>query len=700
MIELRKGISSKPSIADKIIDTFYSNEELEGVLYIGYPILFTGRESITLDALWISERYGVIIFDFDETKLETDRTEIQDKLYKNLESMLIRYPSLNMRREFLVNIEVISFCPNITNLEPESEPYIITREENLRTILTKLQTWSNNDKYKTVLSIIQNVIHLKHRAIRDNVTQPSSRGGILQGLEKEISNLDAAQERAVIEFHEGVHRIRGLAGSGKTIVLALKAAYLHTQYPNWKIAITFHTRSLKEQFRELIERFCIEKKGEIPDWNKIDIIQAWGGRQSSGIYYQYCIENCIEFMAYGEAKSYKFRNNLPDKTEFETVCDLALEHSTKEPQLYDAILVDEAQDLSNSFLKICYKMLQPPKRLIYAYDELQKLNEGSPLKSPQQLFGDEGKDTILKKCYRNSRPILVSAHGLGFGIYRNQGLVQFFNQPQLWQDIGYIVEAGELSHNKKVTLTRCNDSSPRNLEDHSHVEDLIVFQDFKSSQEQSEKVAQLIAKNLQEDELLYKDIIVINVNPYMNRSCITEIKSALLKYEINCHLAGDINADVFYEEGSVVFTGIHRAKGNEASMAYIINADYCYSGNGSYIDQQSLISRRNILFTAITRSKAWVRVFGIGDNMRELIKEYSKIKNSNFKLNFEYPSIGKIQHLNLIHRDISQKEKTKIKEGVAGGKALLNMVDDIKNGRAVIENYPEEIQHIIRKLLK
>ena len=35
------------------------------------------------------------------------------------------------------------------------------------------------------------------------------------------------QGRAVIETVEGVQRIRGLAGSGKTIVLALKAAYLH-----------------------------------------------------------------------------------------------------------------------------------------------------------------------------------------------------------------------------------------------------------------------------------------------------------------------------------------------------------------------------------------------------------------------------------------------------------------------------------------
>ncbi|CCQ66325.1 hypothetical protein CWATWH0402_3938 [Crocosphaera watsonii WH 0402] len=41
----------------------------------------------------------------------------------------------------------------------------------------------------------------------------------------------------------------------------------------------------------------------------------------------------------------------------------------------------------------------------------------------------------MNTCYRNSRPILASAHALGFGIYRDQGLVQMFDESQLWLDI-------------------------------------------------------------------------------------------------------------------------------------------------------------------------------------------------------------------------------------------------------------------------
>ena len=73
----------------------------------------------------------------------------------------------------------------------------------------------------------------------------------------------------------------------------------------------------------------------------------------------------------------------------------------------------------------------------------------------------------------------------------------------------------------------------------------------------------------------------------------------------------DTTPDVFFAENeeSVAFTGIYRAKGNEAAMVYVINSDLCYDSTFE------LAKKRNQLFTAITRSKAWVRVLGVGENM-------------------------------------------------------------------------------------
>lgn len=66
---------------------------------------------------------------------------------------------------------------------------------------------------------------------RTRVSQKDSHGAVIQQIEKEIANLDRWQKAAAIEMPDGPQRIRGLAGSGKTVVLALKAAYLHVQRP-------------------------------------------------------------------------------------------------------------------------------------------------------------------------------------------------------------------------------------------------------------------------------------------------------------------------------------------------------------------------------------------------------------------------------------------------------------------------------------
>ena len=77
---------------------------------------------------------------------------------------------------------------------------------------------------------------------------------------------------------------------------------------------------------------------------------------------------------------------------------------------------------------------------------------------------------ILQKCYRNSRPMLVTAHALGFGIYREPprgsqtGLVQMFDQPALWEEIGYRVRQGRLAKGEPVVLERTDETSPRFLE--------------------------------------------------------------------------------------------------------------------------------------------------------------------------------------------------------------------------------------------
>jgi superfamily I DNA and RNA helicase len=158
-------------------------------------------------------------------------------------------------------------------------------------------------------------------------------------------------------------------------------------------------------------------------------------------------------------------------------------------------------------------------------------------------------------------------------------------------------------------------------------------------------------------------------------------------------LAGvDTSPDVFFDqEGkSVAFTGIHRAKGNEAGMVYVINAQDCFSGFGS------LARIRNRLFTAITRSKAWVRILGHGERMDSLIREFTPVYEHNYELDFKYPTAEERQLLNIVNRDMSAEERRKVKQGQT---SLVSLLEEIEAGRVFVEDLPADQVRRLRNLL-
>ena len=714
-IDIVRGTNDKPVSSDSLTKLMSRETGFSGQLFIGFPVMATPGGPHLIDALLVSADKGIILFDLIEGSNTGDYRSRQDDSANILEARLKTHRELMDRRKLLIDIHTISFAPGILNLNSKKQDdYSLV---NTSSLMPKLQnlTWEEPNKkvYEKALSAIESISTIRQSGVRRTIKKKNSRGNKLQNLENSIATLDNDQSRAVIETVDGVQRIRGLAGSGKTIVLALKAAYLHAQHPDWRIGVTFNTRSLKGHFRRLIERFTLEQTGEEPDWDYLQIIHAWGapgGRDRDGIYHQFCRAHNIAYFDFKAAQQ-KFIQGK----EFAGVCESALGQARENIQLYDAILVDEAQDFSPTFLRLCYELLGNSKRLVYAYDELQNLS-GDSLPSPEEIFGKNAdgspkerfddvrgneaqRDIILKKCYRNSRPVLVTAHALGFGIYRDAlppggtGLIQMFDHPELWEEIGYQTRNGTLEEGSSVTLYRSEETSPKFLEDHSPIDDLIQFISFDSQEEQADWLTREIKKNLENDELRHEDIIVINPDPRTTQSNVGPIRSRLLEMGINSHLAGvDTTPDIFFQIGRdlVTFSGIYRAKGNEAGMVYIINAQDCHSS------LRNLASIRNQLFTAITRSKAWIRVLGVGSRMKEIIKEYDKLKSQNFDLQFTYPTEKQREQLRVVHRDMTAAERRRLEQRQ---KSLFGLIKDIESGNIHIEDLDETAVDRLREFL-
>ena len=699
-----------------LVEIVSQHTALSGQLFIGYPMISTSKGRHLIDALLVSADKGIIVFDLIEGHETGDYGARQDDSANKLEARLKVHQELMRRRHLMVPIHTISFAPAINS--PDSYRFDDYPLANASSLIQELNGFEWPCLYghgvcEKVLSVIENISTIRKGRFRRSVSKENSRGAKLEKLENSTATLDNMQSRAVLETVEGVQRIRGLAGSGKTAVLALKAAYLHAYHPRWRIAVTFNTRSLREHFRRLITGFSIEQTGEEPDWNSLRIVNAWGapgGGDREGIYYEFCREHGAEYFDFGMA-----RRKFGQGREFAGACEYAVAQARESKAVYDAILVDEAQDLSPSFLRLCYGLLKQPRRLVYAYDELQSLS-GCSLPSPDMIFGKNAdgspkvrfddadrrasqRDIILSKCYRNSKPVLVTAHALGFGIYRESprtnetGLVQMFDHPPLWEDIGYRVLTGSLRDGSNVALDRTDDASPRFLEDHSDLDDLIRFEAFENEEEQTDWLTKAIEKNLQEEELRHDDIMVINPDPLTTREQVGPIRSRLMELSINSHLAGiDTVPDAFFRTGDslVTFTGVHRAKGNEAGMVYIVNAQDCHSA------VRNLAGIRNRLYTAITRSKAWVRVLGHGESMAKLKSEYEKLKARNFELRFTYPTSAQREHLRVIHRDLTKEEYSRLKNR---DMHLDDLLKELESGKVHVEDLNGETIARFKKIL-
>lgn len=687
--------TGKNQPAAKMLISVLKELHSSGTLYLGYPLLATADEPINVDAVLVSADHGIVAFRFADAS-PTDEggwaeaIEDQDRLFTGLEAHLRRHDSLRRRRGLAFDVNTVTLYPNQIGSVPETEGAHLS--------FAQLKDWLlgldplDPDLVRKLLAVLQRVTNIKPIKKRVDAVKEGSRGSKLKIIEKSIANLDSWQQAAAIETPEGPQRIRGLAGSGKTVVLALKAALLHANNPTWDIAFTFQSRALYQQIDDLITRFTFEHMSDRPDPNKLQVLHSWGSSGKQGIYSKIAQSLDAPIRDFAYASGVYGREDA-----FQGICKELLDYSigAEIVPLFDAVLIDEAQDYPPEFFQLIYKFTREPKRIIWGFDELQKLSE-TMMPDTDELFGkgDDGetlvslhqeedgpkRDIVLPVCYRNTPWALAVAHGLGIGVYRTEGLVQHPDNPKLWSEIGYEVKAGKLELGEKVSLQRSSRHTPdyfRTLLDHR---DAVSVHEFKVEEQQDRWIAEQIRTNLSDDELEAEDILIVLPDAYTAKSRAAAIISMLARLGITAHLVGvNSSQDEVFREGSVAITHIFRAKGNEAPMVYVVDAQRTAIGVNH-------VSRRNTLFTAITRSRAWVRICGHGAKFSIIQSEIKKIVDSDYKLEFTVPSETSLAALR-------RQEKISAAKKDAPSEAILEkFLEALENGSLSLDDLPAEIR--------
>ncbi|WP_322923101.1 DEAD/DEAH box helicase [Paenibacillus campi] len=683
------------------------SSKYEGTIYYGFALSEIDNSRIIVDVLIVTKEKGILALNFSSGDAQQDINNV-DRIYVLMRSLLEKNSRLRERRELAIPINIINYVINSNDIPHGYEEEYVTQKQFMSFFENKLTPF--NSKYFEALNeSLDKVVSAKPKKSRNNIQNMSSLGAKIKEIELELANMDRWQRQAAYELPRKPQRIRGLAGSGKTVVLALKAAYLHFTEPEADIVVTFYTRTLYQQFRSLIQEFYQQySSNNKVDFDKVHILHAWGTLSEPGVYSSVANEIKANIYTYKQATS-EFGKDFA----FKGACEYVLSHMemnrVKNVPMYDYILIDEAQDMPPTFFKLMYKLFKTSdKNLVYAYDELQNLSKSS-MPSLKEMFGTDEQgnalveiknsedptqpktDIILPVCYRNSKWVLTIAHSLGFGVYRNkkEPLVQFFKDLEVWNEIGYEIVEGELEFNHFVKLKRKREASPQYFERLlTPAEAVWVTDSFENKDEEYKWVSQQIKKNIEEDELDADDILVIFPDTTNSYSNYEKLEKFLRMAGIDSIMPGkNVDRDTFTLKNHITCTHIYRAKGNERPMVYLLDGEYGARN-------RDLINVRNTLFTAITRSRAWVRISGVGIGMEEIKQEIHRCIAKEYCLEINIPKEHEIEKLNLLNRDINKENEKTISNAERSASDLIGL---IRSGRISIYDIPQlkDLAHLL-----
>ncbi|MDE7331002.1 MAG: AAA family ATPase [Lachnospiraceae bacterium] len=244
---------------------------------------------------------------------------------------------------------------------------------------------------------------------------------VLDQIKRKIILFDGEQTKFV--FDEPAKKritIQGLAGTGKTELLLHKIKELYISSEENRIVFTCHNEILADSLRKRVpEFFNFMKVEEQIKWNeRLWVMRSWGTQTdcNSGVYSYICHYYSIPFS--------RFSYN----TTFDSICKTALYNLSMIEDFeccFDYILIDESQDFSDGFFKLCEKVSR--KCVYVAGDIFQDIFENKSLSVVNPDF-------LLNKCYRTDPRTLMGAHAIGMGLFENK--LRWLKDEE-WEACGY-----------------------------------------------------------------------------------------------------------------------------------------------------------------------------------------------------------------------------------------------------------------------
>lgn len=206
----------------------------------------------------------------------------------------------------------------------------------------------------------------------------------------DIKTMDLHQENLAKQIGDKNRLIRGVAGSGKTIILASRAKMLSKQNPDWKILILCYNISLSNAIQQMIHHMLNEPEDlfdfdphAMPVKNENIIVRnfhSW-------------LKNDLRIR----------EQQLPDIIE-------KLERNEAILPTYDAVLIDEGQDFEADWLRLVSLLINvDTQSLLLVEDRAQTIYQRKRSYLEDTGLSFRGRSKVLSINYRNTQQIVKFA---------------------------------------------------------------------------------------------------------------------------------------------------------------------------------------------------------------------------------------------------------------------------------------------------
>jgi len=236
--------------------------------------------------------------------------------------------------------------------------------------------------------------------------------------------LSKEQKRHITPSPNQHQRLRGVAGSGKTLVIAQRAANSASQ--GKKILILTYNITLWHYIRDAISR---ARYGF--GWEQIEF------NHFHGFCKNYLYENDISF-----PENDSDTNTFLDDTIPQLIIDSMKKGKNKKNRKYDVILIDEGQDYTDKYYHTLCMFLTDNNELLLVADEKQNIYSRE-LSWLENMKGTKfkGRWRELKESYRLPLPILKEANRFSDMFLPDIGLIpeavdnSLFDPKLLWREV-------------------------------------------------------------------------------------------------------------------------------------------------------------------------------------------------------------------------------------------------------------------------